>query len=80
MGRRTRLARACRRWLTKEHNRPDLLVALLLRRGEEQLELLPIIGGGDPAGLAHAYTLLERTGRLHANNTQRTGELQPGIL
>ena len=48
----------CPQWLTKELNRAYLLVARLLRRGDEQLELFPIVGGRDLAGLAHTRTLL----------------------
>ncbi len=55
MGRRARLASACGRRLTKQHNRAYLLVALLLGRGDEQLELFPIVGGGDMAGFAHTH-------------------------
>src|SRR6266508_1921976 len=80
MGRRAGLACPCPWRLTKEQNRAYLLVALLLRRGDEQLELFPIVGGRNPAGLAHTYILLERDGRLHTNDTQQMRELQPKIL
>src|SRR5829696_8721675 len=63
MSRCAGLAGACGWWLTKEHNRPYLLVVFLLGRGDEQLELFPIVRGSDPAGLAHTRTLLSRNGR-----------------
>ena len=46
-------ASAFGRWLSKEDDRADQFVGTLLGRGEEQFELLPVVGGGDAVSCGH---------------------------